>query len=149
MKTHILSLILLLTACTTPKKWTYSEVVSKTPQFSSTLLQYEPDDEQIGVGVELLKGSFGIVGYLNVQTCKIPSLPDEPNASLVVFAIEDEKIPYKAERMEGGQKLRLPDAAIEKLICALQNSQSVTIYLDGYMSVLETSNFSKASKKFF
>jgi len=148
MKRFLLPLLLLSTACSSQKDWNYQEVVSKSSQFDSALLQYHSANELTGVGVELIKGSFGTLGYLNVVARQIPPLPDNPETAIVVFEIDDEKIPYKAERMKGGQRLLLPDEATEKLIATLKSNQTITIYLNGYMTKLEQSNFSKCLKKF-
>jgi hypothetical protein len=143
MKLRYSLIFLLFAACSSHKEWTYREVVSSNPEFNSCLLRYQTKNEIIGIGVELLKGSFGTLGYLNVCSRQIPHLPETPNQSIVVFVIGDEKFPYKAERMEGGQKLLLPEDAKEKLIASLQDNKTVTIYLDGFMSTLEPSNFPK------
>lgn len=147
-RTILFAIVLFLTACSSQKDWTYSRVVSASPEFNSSMLRRHSQSELVGVGVELLKGSFGTLGYLNVSARKIPVLPGTTDTSIVVFVIEDEKFPYKANRMAGGQKLLLPEEATEQLVAALQNNSIVDIYLDGYMTKLEPSNFQKLYKKF-
>ncbi len=139
MRTPLLGLIMLLPACSSHKEWNASQVVSRSKPFNSAQLQYTSDNELQGVGVELLKGAFGTLGYLNVSARQIPTLPEAPEMSIVVLVIEGEKFPYHANRMEGGQKLLLPSEATEKLISTLESNQAVSIHLDGFMTKLEPS----------
>jgi hypothetical protein len=143
----LLLILTLFCSCNSIKPWAFKEVVSNNPQFNSTLLTYQSDDELMGVGVEILKGIFGTFGYLNVHSRQIPSLPDAPSKSIVVLLIDEKKFPYNADRMEGGQKLLLPQEATAQLTSSLLNNQSVTIYLDGFKSTLEPTNFANMYKK--
>lgn len=148
MRTVLLLCTLLLTACSQKGGWSYQEVISNSGQFDSVHLHFPPENELTGIGVEFLKGSFGTIGYAYVVNRTIPSLPKEEDYAIFVIQIDEETFPYKAQKMEGGQRLSLPKEAVEKLLASLTDEQPVTIYLNGYMSKLSSSNFAKNAEKF-
>ncbi len=145
---RIVCILLLCAACSTPNQWTYRHVPSSTKTLQSRQLQYLPSSPLVGVGIELLNGNFGTIGYLNVTCCSIPPLKGNPQKAVIILQIEENSFAYQAERMEGGQRLRLPDEATEKLIATLEKEIPVTVVLDGYLSQVSPGNFSKVIKKF-
>lgn len=133
-KRTTLFLLLFISACSPQKNWIYREVSSKLPEFESSYLQLPPQNELTGIGVEILSCVTGTTAYLNVISRQIPPFQGNPAEAIVVFQIGDEKIPYKAHRMEGGQRLLLPHEATEKLIKVLSQDKTLKIYLDGYQT---------------
>lgn len=134
--------------CARQNNWSYREVISHSPQFDSFQLQHLPEKDLSGIGVELLKGSFGTYCYLTVNCCQIPPFRQDPTSALLVLQINEQTYPYKTERMEGGQKVKLPDEATQKLLEALGEGNAVTVYLEGFMEEIQPRNFFKFSKKF-
>ena len=139
---RVLLFLLLLAACTQEKSWTYQEVKASAPQFHSQSLSFSSNAIN-GIGVEILQGSFGIVGYLNVTSCTIPSIPDAPDQAIISLQAGEEQLVYRGKKMEGSQRVRLPEEALSYLISSLQNNHSVTIYLDGYSTEVTPKKFKK------
>lgn len=129
-------LLLLLTACSTPQAWTTAAVVTKKHQFDSTRVKLDSKNTLTGIGVEFLQGNFGTIGYLTVAARSIPPFQGDEERAIVVMAIGEEKLPFEAHRLRGGQKLRLPDEATEKLLTHLRDGEEITLYLEGFMERL-------------
>ncbi len=128
------ALLLLLSACASKNVWHMQKVLSKLPDQHSMLISYHPKNEITGIGVELLTGSFGKRAILYVCARQIPSLPHAPHQANVIFLIDEEQHCYKAQKMEGGQKVLLPEEATKMLFEAVECNKGVTIVLDGYLS---------------
>lgn len=142
-----LSSIFFLSSCGTCG-WEYREVVTDYIDYNSAQLTHLIQEEFSGIEVQFLKGEFGVITYLNVMCRTIPPFNDHPSEALVVLEIDGEKTPIVATRMEGGQRVRLPDEMGWKMLDALDADQTVKVYLDGFGTELCNSGFKYNYKKF-
>jgi len=124
---------LLVVSCQ-PKGWVVCNTLSDYPQFNSAQMLHTPDNSFNGIEIQLLRGSFGIVGYLNVCSMCIPS-------NTVIFYIAGTQYQFTGVVLEGGQRLLLPSEATEKLIQALLSRCTVDIYLEGFQTKVLPYNF--------
>ncbi len=142
-----LSSIAFLSSCGTCG-WEYREVVTDCPQYNSALLTHPVQEDFSGIEVQFLKGEFGVVTYLNVMCRTIPPFNDHSSEAIVILEIDGEKTPIVAMRMEGGQRVRLPDEIGWKMLDALDAEQTLSIYLDGYGTEICRDGFKYNYKKF-
>lgn len=140
-----ITLVLVIAALFLPscqkERWICREVVSDCPEFNSAQLLSPSDKAFSGIGVELLRGSFGTAGFLNVYARQITS-------NDVVFTAHACQYCYTGRVMSGGQRLLLPDAATDMLISTLTSGESVTIFLEGFSTEVCPDTFVKKYRKF-
>lgn len=146
MKKLLLALIV-LASCGRKEVWQYREVVSDCPQFNSANLTHCPSNPFTGIEVQFLKGEFGTLCFLNVFCREIIPLLGDPKSALAILEIDQTQYPFKAIRMESGQRALLPDEAACLLISALSNASTVTIYLDSYVTQISSEKFPYYFKK--
>jgi hypothetical protein len=133
-------LALLLAGCQ-PKGWSFCEVISDCPQFHSTQLKYSSENSFSGIEVQLIKGNFGTIGYLNVCSRELVS-------GELFFEITGKVYPFSGVVLQGGQRLLLPANATQLLIKALLSNETVRIKLESFQTTLWPANFQRQFKKF-
>jgi hypothetical protein len=138
---YLAACIFLLGSCCQQKGWIYREVISDFPQFDSAQLMHVPENKFNGIEVELLTGEFGTLGFLNVYCGQIPS-------GTLILQIGGCNYPYTGIVMEGGQRLLLPDAAIQTIIQSLLSGQTIRVCLEGFWTELCPENFSRRYCRF-
>lgn len=143
----VLLYVIFLSSCVKNQEWTYQDVKSSRPEFKSFHLDYSIASIN-GIGVELLRGDFGVIGYLSVNSNQIQSTPDDPSKAEVVFQVENDQLLYRATKMLGGQRVKLSQEAVDKLLTLLGEGKNVNIYLKGYSAKITPNKFSKQFKKF-
>lgn len=150
IKSHFFLILATFVSCTHSTSWTLYELKGRTS--TSVTLQYLPKDDLKGVQLQLIQGEFGIVAYVNVTSREILPLKENEKYSRVTLLIDQKPHPFSALRMEGNQRLLLPEEATKLLLEALHSEQTVAIALQGYFSEISKGEFvhfyKKAQKNF-
>ena len=81
--------------------------------------------------------------HLNAFTLLFPYYDSDEEHSEVFVCIGTEKYSYVAGRLEGGQSLLLPEAAVQLITGALLESKCVDISVGRYQTTLIYQNFAK------
>ena len=139
--------LLLLASCRSTNPWSVDRVTSGNTKFNSTKLTHFTNDPIHGLDLEFLKTHDRLYVYLNVHSTPIPPLKTDPESSFVYISVESEKHRFEAHRREGGQRLLLPDSAVELIISSLEQQHPITIHVAGYQSLIAPSEFSKQYQK--
>jgi hypothetical protein len=137
----------MLTSCRSGSRWSLDRVESGSSAFNSTKLIFPAGDPIHGIDVEFLNTSKNLYVYLNVHSTPIPALKDDPKHAFVILTIGSEKHRFEAVRREGGQRLLLPEEAVNLLIGSLQKDLPIEIKISGYSAQLTASDFSEKFKK--
>jgi len=145
--TLVLLALLLLSGCRSDTSWTVDHVASGRSRFNSTKLTYTAADPINGLDLEFLKTREHLYVYLNVHSVPIPPLKTDPHHSFVYITVDTERHRFEAVRREGGQRLLLPEDAINLIISSLNQQLPVEIAVSGYSSLISPSDFSKKYKK--
>ncbi len=144
-KSVLALLFLFLSACSSKTGWDYRAVQTKPIASNSANLRIPVTNPFNGLELQFLKGSFGTRAYLSVHAREIPSQANDP----IVIVVDDQSYSFATTRMEGGQRLLLPEEATQLLISALSNTQKVTIAAPGgFSSVISSKKFGKLYRKF-
>ncbi len=124
-------LFLMMVSCNRQCAWVLQDVTSDLPQFDSCQLTSVPADSLQALEIQLLRGTFGIIAFLNVYCGKLES----PYFSLYI-----NKNPYhfRGYIMTGYQRLQLPNDATAILLSALNNDGEITIVCGNYSATLPT-----------
>ena len=145
--TFVLLALFLLSGCRSDTSWTVDRVASGHSKFNSTKLTYTAADPINGLDLEFLKTQEHLYVYLNVHSVPIPPLKTDPHHSFVYITVDTEKRRFEALRREGGQRLLLPEDAINLITSSLDQQLPVEITVSGYSSLISPSDFSKKYKK--
>ncbi len=136
----ILGLILLsLFACGKPCYWTHDTIRSHHKDYSKIV--YNPRDPIHGIELELVSAEEHLKGYLNIHACPLPLHPDQSKSIVVKIEIDGQTTTYEAFRLEGGQRVLLPDDLLNTLVNSLSNDINVTVILPGYRSQILAEGF--------
>lgn len=138
---YIGACLLLLCSCARSSHWSSNEIHSRTKEHDSSKLSYHSRDRAHGIDVEFLKTKDHLNVYLNVHSIPIPASPSK-TASLKL-ELEGKILTCEAYRMEGGQRLRLPEEIATLLIESLKNHNDVILTLPGYRTTIMAEDFSK------
>ncbi len=88
------------------------------------------------------------MGYVQIETGKIPPLANAPGYAAALLQIDGENIPFRAPLMEGGQKALLPETISHRILETLNEDTAVTLLLEGHASTFTPDNFSSSYAKF-
>lgn len=143
--------LLFLTACASHKQnerlgsWRQSSIHSGSSEFDSSRLSYVFAPPNNALELQILQTKEGCKGYLCIHRRQMPA-----NIKKIPLTLEfsDKKKQYFAEKHQGGQKLSLPQEALEELFTALKNEQTVLLTLSGHQMVLSPEGFLSEYKKF-
>ena len=133
--------VFLLSSCSDSCYWRYQRIKTEPACYSSELIHYVPKNSCNNIDIEFLKGEYGILGYIGVYCKEIPPASINPKTSEVVIAIENQAMRYYALRMEGGQRLLLPEAATDQLMAAFCAGKCAIIGLEGYYAEVSGIDF--------
>ncbi len=101
--------------------------MTKTAQeHRSARVTFTPDSTFCTLQLELLQGEFGTIGYLNTVRGNLPP------TDKVTIAIGEKISIVDGIRLEGNQKMRLPDQATELIIDSLLEEKQIKIILQNY-----------------
>lgn len=81
--------------------------------------------------------------YLNSLLFLFPYDQDDACTSTVYVIINDTELVYPADRMEGGQRLKLPQEATETIVAALAGGTCVSIRVGSFSDTIVPDNFCK------
>jgi hypothetical protein len=81
--------------------------------------------------------------YLYSLTLLFPCNTDDPCTSNVTICVDDARHIFTAERLQGGQCLRLPEEARDLIICSLLEGKCPEITVGRYQATLIHDNFRK------
>lgn len=141
-------LLFFMASCSKSCYWKYQEIETQCPLYRTASLFHQSDNQFSGLKLEFLKGSYGTKGFISVFASEIPPALEDPKMSRVIIAIDETVESFLAVRMEGGQKVLLPENATFLLIDALQAQRKVVVALDGYYSEIPACDFPKFYKSF-
>lgn len=88
-----------------------------------------------------------LITYIQVVTGYIPCSPENPRYSVVTLRGDERTLTLNAERHAGGQRLRLPPAAQEFFLNALEKGETLCLELEGYSEEIEAKGFARALAK--
>lgn len=131
-----------LSSCSSPvRHWEIEQTLTCNPCYNSGKVYFPPCDEIFGLELELARGPTDYRMYLNIFSRQFPSEDEEGNKTKVSVTIAEQPTDFLANRFQGGQRLLLPDEAVDQIINALIDNQTVTIAVGRYSSEIVSENF--------
>lgn len=131
----VLSFLFLLTACSSASSHWQTEVTeTPSPCFNSTRLILPSSNAVKGLDVEIVQSFSGTRMYVTSCSLPFPSIPDDPDRAVVAITIDGRQEVVIAERLRGGQRLLLPPEAMQQVIDALHQNNSVHLCIGSFQT---------------
>ena len=141
-------LLLLLTSCAHKDGWNHTAIRTGTPKHDSQRLTYKAKNPFRNLELEISRVDGLTIVYLNVHTHHIPPYEGDPKKARITIDAKERHITLIGDRLEGGQRVRLPPLASKHLIEALKSHPHLTITLDDrFKTEIDTHNFSEKYHK--
>lgn len=86
--------------------------------------------------------------FLNSLAILFPCDDNDPCRSIVKVSINDTELFYPAERLDGGQRLKIPQEATETIVAALCGGERVDLSVGRFQETLVPENFLKIYNEF-
>ena len=142
-------LLIFFCSCTSNKRWSETAIQTGHDNYNSERLVYTVDNPFREVEIEVARIDELTTIFLNVHSGHIPALEGDSKKAAIHIKTHDREITLIADRLEGGQRLKLPPLASKHLIDALFSSNLVTLTIDPhYETSLDTTLF-KAKYKIY
>jgi hypothetical protein len=133
---------LLFSCCSSAKRcWEVERIESYCPSKAFIKAYLSAPNTFDGLEAEILGSGEEFHFFLNAFTLQLPCEKDKPRQTKVLMATETEERVYFADRLEGGQRLRLPDEAFGWILSALNDNTEVEITVGRYTTTLVPDNF--------
>ncbi len=137
----LILLLFLLSSCYKPSPWAFRQIRSEETSFNSTKLTYASCDSVNEIDLEFLHHQDLVRAYLNVHSRPVPPSNEDPKGALVIIKAGTEEWRFMAYRLEGGQRLLLPQEATDLLVDLLKNLKKVTLSMSGYRTTIDPEDF--------
>jgi len=128
---------IIFTSCCPPcHQWKLASIKGDCPS-SNYIKAYLPTRNTFnGIEPELVCTNGLLQLYLNAHSLQFPCNSDNHAQTNVEVIIGDQDYCFIAERLEGGQRLLLPNEALEIIVCSLLEKNNVEITIGRYESTL-------------
>ena len=144
----MLTLFLFLCSCSKPcNNWEYKGMISSCPPVTYGKIYLSPKNHFRELELEFSRGCSGIKMYLNAFSVEFPQNGGGSSTTKVLIQAGQESYEVDADRLEGGQRLILPQGVSENIICRLLNQEQVCISAGKYKSEISPQGFSKVYDK--
>lgn len=105
-------------------------------------LSYCPDAVSNQLSMHFVQGSYGLRLYADTRSRAVTALPGQPNKARVTITWSDgTKDIIIADRLEGGQRLLLPDETRDEVMAALLRDESLTLTVGFCNAEIAASDF--------
>lgn len=142
-KRAILALFFFLTSCTTVcRQWELEEDVSCCEGYTSSKMYLRPEIVFNGLEVEMIYTEKASWMYLNIRC-----IPLSTKEAEVFYTINDVSYSVKAPCLSGGQRIVMPQAAVDNITAALLENKTVQISVGRYHSEITPKEFCRHFKK--
>lgn len=136
-------IFLFLVSCRSQcRQWELATIQSDCPSLTYAKVFLPTCNNFKGLSAELVSNAEGVVFYLNALTFQFQKSSD-PGFSTVDIEIDGQWYSSQAIRLEGGQKIILPQELQELIVTALVADQPVEVRVGRYHELLIADNFTK------
>ena len=129
-------------ACSPPcHQWQIAIIKAYCPPATYVKTYLPATNTFSGMEVELMCHNGCLNLYLNAITLQFPTT--NPKQTELKIVVCDQTYIFLAERLNGGQRLLLPDDAKQLVICSLLEENCVKIYAGRYETTVTDEGFAK------
>lgn len=138
-----LFLILLASCSHNCQQWKLATIKASHPCSTYTKARLAPSDLFNGMEAELLCNGNDETLFFNVHILCFPPAKNPEGKIDVAVCIKGESFTFAAYRLEGGQRLMLPDEAKQIIVASLLEGFPVYVSVGRYEAKLVCNNFQK------
>lgn len=148
IKKGVISLFFLLISCNSPpcQQWRYDAVITGCRAYNSVQLTLPPADLK-SISVDLVHGVNGTRMYINTLSIPFPCDSGKPEKIYLNYKIDSVWCGIEVDRLQGGQRLLLPEFAVQHFIEALLKNKSIQINVERYDVTIVSTGFSELYSK--
>jgi hypothetical protein len=133
---------LLITSCSSPcHQWKLAIIKADCPRATYVKAYLPAENAFNGIEAVLISCDDTIFLYFYALTLLFPAISGNEEQTEVSVSIGEDNYQYIAERLEGGQSLRLPEHAKDRMIEALLENICVEVSIGRYHTTLTSQNF--------
>lgn len=137
-----------LVSCSSSKQlWKFRTIKATYPCSTYTKIYLPTCHPFNGLEAELLCNGPDMALFLNALILCFPNNTDIQGKIVVDVCIDEQYYQFLADRFEGGQRLKLPNEAMQLIIASLLDNSPVKVSVDRYEAILETGNFKEVYLK--
>ncbi|MCH9630388.1 MAG: hypothetical protein S4CHLAM37_03840 [Chlamydiia bacterium] len=141
------TLLALCASCSRTDSWRNSSIKTGNKAFDSAKLIYPASNFTHDYQLELLYVDNSLKGYINLYSGKAPIHAEDNELSMLKFIVNGNRYETIADRLSGGQRIRLPTEALALLINLLEKHSEVTIiFKEGMKFNISSYSFKKHFK---
>jgi len=145
-KGALVALFFFLSGCSNEcPSWRNENIQSSScPSYSIKKVYFPTKNNLSGLELEIADSLTGLRMYLNSFSTILPAEEDDAHQTNVTYIVADQRYQAAAYRMEGGQRLLLPNDATEQILDALWDQQTVEFQVGRYKAVVDPDGFREA-----
>lgn len=138
-----------LFSCNAPcfPHWGFNEIASSCPTQNSAQILFPSNKSYQPVQLELLRTGSGIWMYLNFLSVPVPKNQNDPCKATVKCQVQEEVFFVEAERLEGGQRLLIPEDSANKITEFLLQNETINIRIGHYKALIQPCMFQTQYQK--
>lgn len=122
----IISLIFSFFSCQRENHWQAMKIKTGNSKFDSKKITYPSSNYNHDLEIEFLQIGPHLCGYINLFLHEAKKGSD-PTKSEVLFFTKQEKLSFYLERLQGGQRLKIPENLIEPILELFKKHQVITM----------------------
>jgi hypothetical protein len=122
----IVSLLFFLISCQSRNHWQAMKIKTGNSKFDSKKITYPSSNYNHDLEIEFLQIGPQLCGYINLFLHEAKKATD-PTKSEVLFLAKQEKLSFHFERLQGGQRLKIPENLIEPILELFKKHQVITM----------------------
>lgn len=135
-------LLLFLTSCHC-EPWKHTSIRNGNAHYDMAKLTYPPSNPISGMELELTRTGKEIHGYVNVLHYELPPHENDLHATTLSISTNCASRTFVIPLLQGGQRARLTDDALDYLLQNLELKPSVTLTSGHFSQELESSHFER------
>lgn len=140
----VLITLLKTSCCPQYNHWKLAAIKADCPTASYVKVYLPPCNTFNGLEAVFMSCNGNMHLYFNALTLLFPCLCNDENHSEVVIIIKDESYRFIAERLQGGQRLLMPEESMLLITLCLLEKECVEVSIGRYHALLTHENFEKS-----
>lgn len=141
----------LLSSCAeAPRQWQFTSNKGTHPDFCSSRLYLEPENNFSGLEVDILDTSQGKMIYINAFGIELQpegKTPEGYSTITITISVNGQSQEYSAFLLQGGHRILLPENASHLIIENLHENKQVEISVAHYSTTIIPNDFVKHYQK--
>lgn len=120
-------------SCSSPSSWQSSHHYQSPRAYRSKQILCKASDSYKTIQLEIIKTPSSLCAYLHTLSQEFSELESFKGYSEVTLSTENDKKLFIAPRLQGGQKILLPEEALQWILNALNQNETVLVQVGSHL----------------